>query len=181
MRTPPDNLEQFVNSNRQLFDRYSPPASLRKRIFASTSAGRKMLVRRRLLIAASLMLLAAVPSFLIVTTIGPSFKKLVAEKSHPELKESELYYQALMSNVFNEANNLFSSMPDLENEIRTDLRELDDIGRDLRSDLKDNVDNREVVEALIRNYRIRIRILEELLNEISHGQNHIDKKNNHEL
>lgn len=84
----------------------------------------------------------------------------------PELRETEVYYETLVSSVFSRANTLFADYPGLETEIRADIGELEQIGRELMDDLKDNVANREVVEALIRNYRLRIQLLEDLMENL---------------
>ncbi|MGD2034222.1 MAG: hypothetical protein PVF73_04140, partial [Bacteroidales bacterium] len=51
----------------------------------------------------------------------------------------------------------------LEEELQTDLSELDSIYEGLKDDLKDNIANHEVIEAMIQNYRLRIAILEDML------------------
>ncbi len=50
--------------------------------------------------------------------------------------------------------------------ILKDLEEMDAVFAELKSDLKDNVDNEEVVMALMENYRLKLQILEEILNEL---------------
>ena len=37
---------------------------------------------------------------------------------------------------------------------------------ELKADLKDNVDNEEVVTAMMENYRLKLQILEEILKEL---------------
>lgn len=140
-----------------------------------------MLIRRRMLLAASVLIIAALPSLIFFSSIGNAVRNISVAKTHPELKESEIYYRLLMSSVFREAGTHFTSMPGLEEEIRADLDELEQIGRELRADLKDNIDNREVVEALIRNYRLRIRMLEDLLTELSDSDIHTKNTNRNEL
>jgi len=53
--------------------------------------------------------------------------------------------------------------PSVEDELNTDLSELDSIYVSLKHDLKDNIANHEVIEAMIQNYRLRINILEDML------------------
>ena len=52
----------------------------------------------------------------------------------------------------------------------TDLEQLDEVYKELMNDLQDNADNEEVVQAMIENYRIRLQILEQILNEIKGEQ-----------
>ena len=58
---------------------------------------------------------------------------------------------------------MLAEYPSLEDELETDLSELDSIYISLKSDLNDNVANHEVIEAMIENYRLRISILEDML------------------
>ena len=41
---------------------------------------------------------------------------------------------------------------------------------ELKDDLNDNADNDEVIQAMIQNYRIKLEILEEMLNQIKSTQ-----------
>jgi hypothetical protein len=54
----------------------------------------------------------------------------------------------------------------LRKEINIELSELDKIYRELKEDLKDNADNEEVVAAMIQNYRLKLEILEEILQQL---------------
>ncbi len=50
--------------------------------------------------------------------------------------------------------------------ILNDLNAMDEAFAELKVDLKDNVDNQEVVEAMMENYRMKLQILEEILKEL---------------
>ena len=54
--------------------------------------------------------------------------------------------------------------------ILEDLEEMDAVFAELKSDLKDNVDNEEVIIALMENYRLKLQILDEILNELEKEQ-----------
>jgi hypothetical protein len=84
-------------------------------------------------------------------------------KANPDLKETEIYYNNLVHNLYSEATPLLTGYPDLEKELLSDMSQLDSICTDIKKDLKDNVANQEVIEALINNYRIKIHILEDML------------------
>jgi len=57
---------------------------------------------------------------------------------------------------------------------------MDSIYSSLRKDLKDNINNKEVVEAMIQNYRIRLDILENMLQQIK-GNESTEKKPHYEI
>ena len=80
-----------------------------------------------------------------------------------------------------EATPLLTKNPEIKKELNIDLSQLDSICSDLKKDLKDNVSNQEVVEALIQNYRIKIRLLEDMLTILKENENNPEKKKSHEL
>jgi hypothetical protein len=53
-----------------------------------------------------------------------------------------------------------------DDRILKDLEAMDEAFAELKTDLKDNVDNQEVVEAMMENYRMKLQILEEILKEL---------------
>ena len=81
----------------------------------------------------------------------------------PELREAEMYYSGMIHTKLEEVKPLLREYPSLEEELNSDLSELDSIYSGLKSDLKDNIANHEVIEAMIQNYRLRISILEDML------------------
>ncbi|WP_424962965.1 hypothetical protein [Ekhidna sp.] len=53
-----------------------------------------------------------------------------------------------------------------DDQILKDLEEMDKAFADLKADLNENVDNEEVITAMMENYRLKLQILEEILNEL---------------
>jgi hypothetical protein len=83
------------------------------------------------------------------------------------LKEAETYYTNIVNQKLDELKPIIANCPSLVEELNYDLSELDSVYLDLKRDLKDNMANQEVIEAIIENYRLKITILEDLLNEIT--------------
>jgi hypothetical protein len=102
-------------------------------------------------------------------------------KYNPQLKETEIYYNNLVNTLYKEASPLLTDNPEIRNELNSDMSHLDSICTDLKKDLKDNISNREVMEALIQNYRIKIQILEDMVTVLKEKENTTEKKNSHEL
>jgi hypothetical protein len=100
---------------------------------------------------------------------------------HQELKETELFYNSLVNSLYLEAKPLLTGQPDVEKELNHDLARIDSLCADIRKDLKDNVANKEVIEALIQNYTIKIHILEDMLNVLKENENKTEKGKSHEL
>ena len=173
MNETEDSLEKYIRANRKKFDRYRPRPSVRRALFSSRSEGRSILLQSRFTRAASVAVIIGFSLLLAYNTGRRS--SIIRASMSPELIETENYYETLVSSVFSRSNTLFATYPGLEKEIRSDIGELEQIGRELRADLKDNIANKEVVEALIRNYRLRIQLLEDLMENLP-GEN--DKMEN---
>jgi hypothetical protein len=154
-----DRLEEYVRSHREEFDVFEPGESLWEGIEKKIESGKKIHLGFYLIRAAGI---AAI--FLISLTIHRFFFRTSDQALEiPELVEAEIYYSGLIDNKLEEVRPLLSEYPEIESEIDTDLSELDSVYKSLKEDLKDNVSNQEVVEAMLDNYRMRIEILEEML------------------
>ena len=99
----------------------------------------------------------------------------------PQLKETETYYNSLINSLYKEATPLLTNNPEIKKELNIDLSHLDSICVDIKKDLKDNIANKDVVEALIQNYRIKIRILEDMLETLKANENNPEKKKSYGL
>jgi hypothetical protein len=97
------------------------------------------------------------------------------------LKETETYYNTLVNSLYKEATPLLTNNPDIKKELNTDLSHIDSICVEIKKDLKDNISNQDVVEALIQNYRIKIKILEDMLTVLKANENNPEKKKSHEI
>lgn len=78
-----------------------------------------------------------------------------------ELSELEQYYD---SEINQKVSLVKSHLGD--DKVLDDLTVMDQAFAELKADLKDNVDNEEVVQAMMENYQLKLRILEEILYEL---------------
>jgi len=100
----------------------------------------------------------------------------------PELREAEIYYTNMVDNRLEELTPLIQQDPELQNELNNDLSELDSLYTELQKDLVDNIANDEVVEAMIQNYRLKLEILEDLLEKLQEtSKNEENEKNELEI
>jgi len=162
-----DKFEEYIRKNKAEFDVREPRPELWKGIEKSISVKKAMRWRFYLSRAAAVLLIFAA-SF-IAQRVWINVKTNIAQKRNaveidiPELREAEMYYTGMINAKLEEIKPLLSKYPSLEEELETDLSELDSIYDRLKNDLKDNIANHEVIEAMIQNYRLRIAILEDLL------------------
>ncbi len=178
-----DRLEEFVKSHSSEFDLHEPNPELWKGIEKSIAPKRRRNWVYYLSRAAAIVFLigATLVAQRVWMTRGVGIKKKIVEVeiNIPELKEAEMYYTGIINAKLEEVKPMLSEYPTLEDELETDLSELDSIYKGLKNDLKDDIANQEVIEAMIQNYRLRISILEDMLHFLE-SQNQEDKTFNTE-
>jgi len=181
-----DKMEEYIRKNREELDKLTPSPGIWKGIRKELRQGRSGLIR---------WIQAAALIIVVLTTAALFYKnqdwrniaksgvknEILLLKANPELKETEIYYNNMINNLYSEAVPLLTGQKDVEDELLTDLSQLDSICTDIKKDLRDRVSNQEVIEALINNYRTRIQILEEMLVLLKENENNTEKKQNHEL
>jgi septal ring factor EnvC (AmiA/AmiB activator) len=99
------------------------------------------------------------------------------QEQYRDLIEAEVYYTSMIESKKEEIFTLAASQPLLRDEINNELVELDEDFRNLKEDLNDNADNEEVIAAMIQNYRLKLRILEETLEHLQQSNNEKSTKN----
>jgi hypothetical protein len=181
-----DKLEEHIRKHREDLDRYSPPKSIWRKISRELGTDRPLL-KQWISIAAMIVVILGSAVVLFRPEYRGSDRNTQRNNDDnsaqitPQLKETEVYYNNLVNMLYNEAAPLLTKNPDIKKELNTDMSHLDSICIDLKKDLKDNIANQDVVEALIRNYRIKIQILEDMLVVLKQNDSIPEKKKSHEL
>jgi hypothetical protein len=181
-----DKLEEFIRKNRNDLDMYTPSEGVWSKVKRNLRK-RKPSVNEWLSLAAMIVLILC--TGIILIRIGNNRAASNAdlkgeaglEQANPHLKETEIYYNNLVNSLYHEATPLLTGNPEIKKELNSDISQLDSICSDIKKDLKDNVANQEVVEALIQNYRIKIRLLEDMLSILKENENNPEKIKSHEL
>jgi len=187
-----DNLEKFIRDNRKSFDELKPSPELWGKIekpesktrivnFNTMAIGWKTVVSR-----AAAVVVIFISSYYFHEYRSQRNANEVADNTestiennplYKELIEAEFYYTAQINERKNELFDLAGDAPGLQRDVNIELEDLDAIYKELKEDLKDNAFNQEVVEAMIQNYRLKLEILEDILNQIKSSQ---EKNNIHE-
>jgi len=92
------------------------------------------------------------------------------------LTEAEAYYTAQIQVAESQIFQLTANNPELQKNIREEMENLDKIYKQLKEDLNDNVSAEEVIEAMIQNYRMKLMILEEVLQQLKKSNTYSDEK-----
>lgn len=181
-----DRLEQFMRDNREAFDVYEPGENLWENI-ARATAPRKHLISKSTLmkIAAAAAIFVAGYLFSQWVQTTPQFLP-TAEHSEktPELQmlmEAKVYYSALINQKELQLYQLSENDPQVKAEIEQSFAELEQAFDEMSVDLNDRVASEEVIEAMVQSYRLKLEILEDMLQQLKEVNNTNEKEVHHVL
>jgi hypothetical protein len=168
----PDRLEKFVNKNRHEFDRMEPSDRTWKAISEQLNEGPKSKIGKFpwMKIAAVVILVLAIPTVIYQVKFSGQKQSAQAVQVDPEvqeLMEAEAFYAGEVSGKLAEIQKCYKVYPELKMEIEGDLNELESMYLSLKSDLKENISNKEVIEAMIENNRNRMKLVDDILEQIN--------------
>ncbi len=185
-----DKLKNFLRKNREKFDVYDPDPGIWQKIKPARKVTEDKPVNWKIIgwrgaAAGIVFILSLLIAEYLLQPYGPLSRFKFANRNEiliPELQEAEIYYTSQLQLKYEDVKEYLTEYPGIENELIEDFKAIDSIQNELKKDLKDNISNREVVEALIQNYRIKLTILEDLLQHLEYAEGvKNDENNNHEL
>jgi membrane-associated HD superfamily phosphohydrolase len=163
-----NRLEDFVKANREEFDNLEPSEKVWKNIEENTRKIRKITPVAYLLRIAAVVFV--VVGFSVLIKLGTIKTGQMAKQADPEmveLIEAEAYYASQVSEKMEEIRKCYDMHPELKEEIEGDLSELQQMYNSLKSDLNENVAKKTVIEAMIENNRYRLKMVDEVLEQIN--------------
>lgn len=171
------DLESYVNNHRSSFDVHEPSAGVWDKIDARL--GPEQPVKKQWMTmlwrAASVaaIVLCSVTLLKLYINVGDEPDEQEGGTSivavSPELKaflEAEAYYASEVDNMKQEFDQIAVNHPDIKHEVDYDLEELDQAYLELKEELKEDLHNQDIIEAMIQNYRLKLSILEDMLEQI---------------
>jgi hypothetical protein len=184
-----DKLERFINENRKEFDRFEPNPNVWENIKVKVSkpVQRKLFPWNKVLWRAASVIVIFVISFTISEfihtnkRIAETEKEDIIRNEFPEIIEAEAYYTSLVNSKLTQIKKYATIYPNLQKQVDYDLVELDSVYMELKNDLKDNVHNKEIVEAMIQNYRLKLQVLEEILSSLDNIESKSQKVDSYEI
>jgi len=169
-----DQLEQYIIKNRKEFDMFDPDINVWDRISNTQQKkkprpffGRPMFLKVAsvaaiIIITFSIQELRYNPGSLLSGNKTDNFD----ENQIPELMEAKVYYTGMLNEKMNEIELMSTDSPEIIEDLNEDMGDLDNAYNSLKADLKDNISNREIIEAMIHNYRLKLQILEDFLRHL---------------
>lgn len=166
----PDQLEEYIKKNREAFELFEPSPKVWEKISKATREKRKTAVYPFFLRAAAILIIAvAIPALIImIARISPS--KQSVSTNDPELKElieAEAYYANQVDDRLRQIRKCYSTFPEIREDVETDLTELEYMYFELKKDLQENMSKKMVIEAMIDNNRTRLKIVDQILEQIN--------------
>jgi hypothetical protein len=111
---------------------------------------------------AAIILVVSAMALVVIMQSGGGNEDMILYRISPELAEAESFYNDLIAEKL---TIIQASIPN-NDFYKADIEMLNEAYADLKDDLRDNADNQEVVQAMIANYKIRLTMLERILQEI---------------
>jgi hypothetical protein len=173
-----DEFEKHIRNGREGMDIHDPDPGLWSRI-ESQLPGKERRLGSYLWRAAVILLVAGAGITLIIRTINTPGRN--DDPQITAVRETSAYYNSQISILYQEAGPLLTANPDISLELDKSMGELDSLSAEIIKDLNDNIANEEVVEALIRNYRLRIELLEDMLRLMKEKDAENENHSDHEL
>ncbi len=168
-----DRLEDFVKQQREQFDLHEPDPSIWLKINpANVPVVKERRSMRWLRVAAAVaMIFGGSTAGLYFLTGEKAETDQLSNELYLEIQETEQYYSQMVTQRYDELKPFLMENPGAQRMLADDMEELDEVYLELKEDLKDNVSNPEVIEAMILNYRVKLEILEDLLNQLNEKEN----------
>ncbi|MEO0570303.1 MAG: hypothetical protein AAF039_01275 [Bacteroidota bacterium] len=165
-----DNFEKHIRENASQFDRQKAD---RDKLWANISAAlqepkpkviplwKQPLIR----VAASVILLLGVAGFIGLSMYGEGASE--TQYVSKELLEIDMHYKGLVSYQVQLVQNSPNLSETDKEEFLSFMDELDAEYETLRKEMQNNLDNERVLEAIVANYKKRIELIENLLQQIN--------------
>lgn len=163
-------LEEFIKANREAFDQYEPSAKVWEQISKSKPKPKAVTFTTWFLRVAAVLAVVAIFSVAVTKTNIFNSGNFVQQSDDPELRElieAEAFYASQVNEKMDEIRKCYVIYPEIKEDVEMDLNELQQMYNVLKTDLKENVSKKTVIEAMIENNRYRLKMVDEVLDQIN--------------
>lgn len=165
-----DRLEEFIKENREAFDQYEPSGKVWEQISKSKTKTKTVIFTNWFLRVAAVLAVVAIFAVTITKTDIFNSGEIAQQSDDPELRElieAEAFYASQVNKKMDEIRKCYVAYPDIKEDVEMDLNELQQMYNELKTDLKENVSKKTVIEAMIENNRYRLKMVDEVLDQIN--------------
>jgi hypothetical protein len=174
------DLEKHIIECRDQMDTSEPPSGHLKRFSKrlrqnNQQPGKKINLRHALQIAASLAILLT--STVLIVKTGKGGNKIAEAPVVEEFQETTSFYARQVNERYDDIAAIpFDSEKEQEILLR-ELSEMDDYYKELLRELDANPGDERVMNALIQHYRIKLQVLDQIIDQLSQFKNSNTEKN----
>ncbi len=166
-----DNLKKYIEENRSEFEVYKEDQDQLWEAIEKQRRTKTYQLGTWVWRSAAAVLLITIAGYLAFVD-GPNSKKYAdgidLYELSEELAEAEFYYSEMINEKL---RSIQAKSGDFDKLVMEDISKLDSAYEDLKYDLKENINNEKVINAMIENYRIKLGILEQILQELDEKSN----------
>lgn len=169
-----DNFEKHIRENKQLFNEHKADksklwANIATELDKPTTKVIPFWKTKFVKVAAGVAIIIGLFSSIVIGFYNPN--PISNNFSSQELVDIDMHYQAMVASQVKLVRNNTNLSESDKDEFLSFMDELDEEYNELIVDLSDNLDNELVLEAIISNYKKRIELIENLLNQINKSKN----------
>jgi len=171
-----DNLEQYIDRNKEAFDSLEPPVMAWEAIKKELPEDKKVKVTKfwtyTWRVAAAVLIFTSawlLNDYTDYKKSQPQTSPSEAVATNPamnELMDAEAYYTSQISNKQVELAAYAKLHPEIIEDLKKEFQEMDKDQDQLKKDLAESNANEKVIEAIILSYRVKIEILDQMLTEL---------------
>ena len=165
-----NKLEDFIKANREDFDFRTPSPEVWDKIAQNSKKSKRLHSGNYFLKVAAVISLILATSVVLWKVNVLTTNELTKNTRDPELRElieAEAYYAQQVNARLKEIRKCYYTFPELKHDVENDLSELEEMYRILKNDLRENVSNKAVIEAMIENNRYRLKLVDDVLEQIN--------------
>lgn len=170
-----DKLEKFIKEHRDEFDDLVPDLAIWDKV-GKREPEKQSINWTSILLRAAAVVVIFVSVYIFIDYLSKQESSNEVAKNEAvdpedadmarELIEAEYYYTSRIDERKKEFYCLTANNTSVRKDIDAEMVDLDKTFAELKDDLKDNADNEEVILAMIRNYRLKLEILDEILKQL---------------
>lgn len=178
-----DPLEQFIRKNKnELKHKHPDRENLWKKIAMDLPEEQEEKKKEAKVISISYKFLARAAAFLLVCGLASMLLWNTNSQGQelaldPQYIEINTHYAQLVNAQKHKLENSTSLSKEEKDEFMVYIEELEKESEELEKELTKNLNNELVIEAVIKNYRERMRLMEQLLNRVEKINNTENEKN----
>lgn len=161
-----NDLKNFIDVNRESFEVYDYPQedwqAISDKLDVAKKRSKSVVIPLKYVWRAAAVFLIAIGAAFYMSWVNWKSQSQDMMMS-AELQEAEYYYGELIATKVAQISKLDQNAGE---EVFRDMEALDQAFNELKTDLKDNADNEEVIHAMIDNYKIKLQILEQIIDQL---------------